>query len=48
MPDELVQASALYAEETALRIESLLPAARIVAELAGAADAPRSRTISSS
>jgi nitronate monooxygenase len=48
MPDELVQASALYAGETALRIESLRPAARVVAELAGAADALQSPTISSS
>jgi nitronate monooxygenase len=48
MPDELVQASALCAGATALRIESLLPAARVVAELAGAAGAPKSPTISSS
>jgi nitronate monooxygenase len=48
MPDELVDASALYAGETALRIESVLPAARVLAGLAGAADAPESPTISSS
>jgi hypothetical protein len=48
MPDELVRASALYAGEAALRIESLLPAARVVVELASAAHAPESPTISSS
>jgi nitronate monooxygenase len=48
MPDELVQASALYAGDSALRTEAVLPAARVVAELAGAADAPESPTISSS
>lgn len=36
MPDRLVDASALYAGETALRIDSILPAREAVASLAGA------------
>jgi NAD(P)H-dependent flavin oxidoreductase YrpB (nitropropane dioxygenase family) len=35
LPDRLVDASALYAGETALRIDSILPAADAVARLAG-------------
>jgi nitronate monooxygenase len=38
MPDHLVEASALYAGETALRIEELMPAAAVVGLLAGVRD----------
>jgi nitronate monooxygenase len=50
MPDRLVDASALYAGETALRIDSVVPAARAVELLADvtAAPDPRSPTIRSS
>jgi nitronate monooxygenase len=49
MPVRLVDASALYAGETALRIDSVVPAARAVELLAGirAAVPPRSPTIRS-
>jgi NAD(P)H-dependent flavin oxidoreductase YrpB (nitropropane dioxygenase family) len=40
MPDRLVDASALYAGETALRIDSIVPAAKAVALLAGSTIPP--------
>jgi nitronate monooxygenase len=50
MPERLVEASALYAGESALRIESVIPARRAVALLAGtvAGAPPASPTIRSS
>jgi nitronate monooxygenase len=50
MAARLVDASALYAGETALRIESVIPAERAVAQLAGVAagEPPESPTIRSS
>jgi NAD(P)H-dependent flavin oxidoreductase YrpB (nitropropane dioxygenase family) len=50
MPDHLVRASALYAGDSALRIDAIVPAAEAVATLAGAtaAEVSRSRTMRSS
>jgi hypothetical protein len=50
MPDRLIEATALYAGDTALRIDSVLPAAQAVALLTGegAASATESPTIEAS
>lgn len=43
MPERLVDATALYAGQTALRIDSIVPARRAVEELAGVEGLPASR-----